>query len=87
MLGRQIVFELGKDPKKWTEIHALSRSQKDEYPENVVHNYIDLTASLDEMTKELKDVKGEYLFFAAYLQEDTEQANWDVNGRLAPQGI
>ncbi|KAF2427657.1 NAD(P)-binding protein [Tothia fuscella] len=81
MLGRQIVFELAKDPK-WTKIHALSRSQKDEYPKNVVHNYIDLTSSLGEMTKEVKDIKGEYLFFAAYLQKDTEQENWDVNGKM-----
>jgi len=80
ILGREIVKQLGKDPKKWQTIHALSRSQKDEYPSNVVHNHIDLTSSAEDMAKDLKDVKGEYVFFAAYLQKDTEQENWDVNG-------
>lgn len=63
-------------------MHALSRSNKDTYPENIVHNYIDLTADASEMAKELKDVKGEYVFFAAYLQKDSEQENWDVNGDM-----
>jgi len=34
------------------------------------------------MAKDLKDVKADYVFFAAYLQKDTEQENWEVNGRL-----
>jgi hypothetical protein len=33
------------------------------------------------MAQQLKTVKGEYLFFAAYLQKDSEQDNWDVNGK------
>jgi hypothetical protein len=45
-----------------------------------VHNHIDLTASAGQMAEQLKDVTGEYVFFAAYLQKDTEQENWDVNG-------
>lgn len=32
------------------------------------------------MAKDLKDVRGEYVFFAAYLQKDSEQENWEVNG-------
>ena len=61
-------------------MHALSRSKKDTYPENVVHNHIDLTSSAEDMAKDLANVRGEYLFFAAYLQKDSEQENWDVNG-------
>lgn len=34
------------------------------------------------MAKGLKGVEGEYVFFAAYLQKNTEQENWDVNGGL-----
>ena len=34
-------------------IHALSRSKKDAYPQNVVHNHIDLTTSAEEMAKEI----------------------------------
>jgi NAD(P)-dependent dehydrogenase (short-subunit alcohol dehydrogenase family) len=82
MLGRQIVFELGRDPKQWSHVTALSRSQKEDYPENVAHNHLDLTSSAKGIAKELGNVKGEYLFFAAYLQKDSEQENWDVNGSL-----
>jgi len=46
----------------------------------VVHHYIDLTSSADEMAKLLDGVEGEYVFFAAYLQKESEQENWDVNG-------
>lgn len=35
------------------------------------------------MAKDLKDVKAEYVFFAAYLKEDSEQANWETNGMLS----
>jgi hypothetical protein len=80
ILGREIVAELGKHPEQWQTVHALSRTKKDVCPKNVVHNYIDLTASVEDMTEQLKDVKGEYLFFAAYLQKDSEQEAWDVNG-------
>ena len=80
ILGREIVKQLGKDPSKWKTVHALSRSRKDEYPSNVVHNYIDLQSSAEDMAKDLKDAKCDYVFFAAYLQKDSEQENWDVNG-------
>jgi nucleoside-diphosphate-sugar epimerase len=63
-------------------VHALSRSKKEDYPENVIHNHIDLTSSADEMSKDLQNVRGEYIFFAAYLQKDSEQENWDVNGAM-----
>ena len=63
---------------------ALSRGKKDNYPPHVKHSFIDLTASADEMTNDLKHVQAEYVFFAAYLQKDSEQENWDVNGELDP---
>ncbi|KAM7219343.1 Iridoid synthase [Rhypophila decipiens] len=79
ILGREIVKELAKDFKK---VHALSRSKKDDYPSNVEHNFIDLTSSAEEMANTLKGVEAEYIFFAAYLQKDSEQENWDVNGDM-----
>lgn len=43
ILGREIVFEPGRNSQKWPTVHALSRSKKEDYPSNVIHNYIDLT--------------------------------------------
>lgn len=80
ILGREIVAALGKDPKQWETVHALSRSQKEKYPSNVKHDTIDLTNDAKGMAKQLEGVEAEYLFFAAYLQKETEQGNWDVNG-------
>lgn len=81
-MGREIVFELGRHAQQWPTVHALSRSKKEDYPENVIHNHIDLTTSADDMAKELTNVRGEYLFFAAYLAKDSEQEAWDVNGAM-----
>lgn len=82
ILGREIVFELSKHATQWPTVHALSRSKKEDYPDNVIHNHIDLTSAADEMAKDLANVRGEYVFFAAYLQKDSEQENWDVNGAM-----
>ncbi|KAL2356222.1 hypothetical protein BJ546DRAFT_1025067 [Cryomyces antarcticus] len=82
ILGREIVSELGRSPQQWPTVHALSRSKKDEYPQNVVHNHIDLTSSAKEMAEQLKDVEGEYIFFAAYLAQDGEKEAADVNGAM-----
>lgn len=82
ILGREIVRALGKDPKQWNTVHALSRNQKEEYPPNVKHHFIDLTADAESMAKQLQGVEAEYVFFAAYLQKDTDQENWDVNGAM-----
>lgn len=57
---------LGRNPQKWPTMHALSRSTKEDYPSSVIHNHIDLTSSAQEMAKDLKNVKAEYIFFAAY---------------------
>lgn len=83
ILGREIVRALGKDPQQWQTVHALSRIQKEKYPTKVKHDFIDLTASAKEMAQQLEGVEAEYVFFAAYLQKDSEQANWDVNGTIA----
>jgi hypothetical protein len=82
ILGREIVHELGKDPSKWQTVHAISRSQKEDYPNNVKHDTIDLTGNAQEMASQLKDVEGEYIFFAAYLQGSSEQENWALNGAM-----
>jgi hypothetical protein len=71
---------LSRNPEEWNTIYALSRSKKDEYPSHVVHKHIDLLSSSDQMAKDLQGVEAEYIFFAAYLQKDTEQENWEVNG-------
>jgi hypothetical protein len=48
----------------------------------VKHTHLDLTGKPAEMANELEGIHAEYLFFSAYLQKDTEQENWDVNGTL-----
>lgn len=80
ILGREIVKQLSQNPEKWKTVYALSRSKKDEYPSNVVHRHIDLLSSADQMAKDLQGVEAEYVFFAAYLQKETEKENWQVNG-------
>lgn len=82
ILGREIVFALGND-KRWTKVHALSHSKSEEYPDSVQHDKIDLLAKPENIAKQLKeqDVKGEYLFYAAYLAKADEQEACDVNGK------
>ena len=80
ILGREIVFALGKDPAKWKSVHALSRSQKEPYPSNVKHDTVDLTGDAEHIASQLKGLEAEYVFFSAYLQKDDPQAMWDVNG-------
>ncbi|CAL8577933.1 hypothetical protein XPA_003742 [Xanthoria parietina] len=82
ILGREIVAALGKDSETWQTVHALSRSQKESYPPHVKHDFIDLTGDAKAMAKQLHGIEAEYVFFAAYLQKDSEQANWDVNGAM-----
>ncbi|KAK0632936.1 hypothetical protein B0T14DRAFT_533237 [Immersiella caudata] len=73
ILSREIVKQMGLDSGKWKTVHALSRCQKDDYPFTVVHNHIYLMNSVENMAKELKDVKTEYVFFAAYFQQESEE--------------
>jgi len=46
----------------------------------VKHDTIDLINDAKGMAKQLQGVEAEYLFFAAYLQKETEQEMWDING-------
>lgn len=82
IFGREIVSGLGRNTQKWPTVHALSRSKKEDYPSGVIHNHIDLTSSAEEMAKSLKNVKAEYVFFAAYLQKDSEKENREANGSV-----
>lgn len=82
ILGREIVHELSKDRQQWPVIHALSRSKKEQFPETVVHHHIDLMSSPDDMAKDTKSVQASHVFFAAYIQKDTDQENWEVNGAI-----
>jgi len=34
------------------------------------------------MARQLGDIKAEYVFFAAYLQKDSDEENWDINGMV-----
>ncbi|GKT43032.1 uncharacterized protein ColSpa_03213 [Colletotrichum spaethianum] len=79
ILGREIVRQLGQSPKQWKTVYAMSRSKKDKCPPNVKHSFIDLTGTANEMAQSLDGIEAEYVFFAAYLQKDSEKENWDVN--------
>lgn len=70
-------MELAKDFKT---VHALSRSKVENWPSNVEHNFIDLTGTAEEMADATKHVEAEYIFFSAWLKQDSEQKNWEVNG-------
>lgn len=63
-------------------MYALSRSRRDDYPSNVQHISIDLTSDKGDMAEQLKGIEAEYVFFAAYIQKDSEQQNWDANGAM-----
>ncbi|KAF3033832.1 hypothetical protein E8E12_005142 [Didymella heteroderae] len=82
ILGREIVHELSKHRQQWPTIHALSRSKKEDFAETVIHHHIDLQSSPDDMAKDLDTVQGNVVFFAGYIQKDSEQENWDVNGAI-----
>ena len=43
---------------------------------------MDLTQDAESMAKQLSGIEAEYVFFAAYLQKNSEQENWDVNGAM-----
>ena len=82
ILGRAIVHELGRQPQKWTQVHAISRSKQEAYPPTVKHSHLDLTASVHDMAEQLSGVKGDYLFFAAYLQRSSDQELLQTNGAM-----
>lgn len=82
ILGREIVMALGQDKKTWPTVYALSRSRKLEWPSNVKQQQLDLQASAKDMAKELGDIKPEYIFFTAYLAQDSEEDATKVNGAM-----
>jgi nucleoside-diphosphate-sugar epimerase len=87
ILGREIVYQLSKNQTTWPTVHALSRSKRESYQDNVVFNHADLSASSKEIAKQLEGVKGEYLFYAAYAEKASEQENWDANGEFYETGL
>ena len=82
ILGREIVHRLGNNPKQWPSVFAISRSKKEEFPDSVHHTFADLLGSADSIAKQLQGIEADYVFFAAYVQKDTEQENCDVNGDM-----
>ncbi|KAJ0295964.1 hypothetical protein COL922a_014022 [Colletotrichum nupharicola] len=68
ILGREIVKVLSSNPEEWSK----TRSKKEDFPQNVVQRHLDLCATPEEMARELKGVEADYVFFAAYLEQDTE---------------
>lgn len=64
ILGREIVKELVKNKQQRPTVYALSRSKKEDHPELIKDQHIDLTSSAEDMAKELKRVDDEVVFFA-----------------------
>lgn len=82
ILGREIVLALGRDSQTWSTVWALSRSKKGQWPSNVQSKQLDLQASAEDMAKELGDAQPEYIFFTAYLEQDSEEKATQVNGAM-----
>jgi N-acetyl-gamma-glutamylphosphate reductase len=80
ILGRQIVKELEGAPQQWQTIYSFSRSQKEEPARNVVHNFVDLSTSSQEIALQLKNIRADCLFYAAFVETGNEENNWHVNG-------
>ncbi|GAO50907.1 hypothetical protein SAICODRAFT_91654 [Saitoella complicata NRRL Y-17804] len=92
--GVHMLRILSKAPERWSEIHSLSRRPLQEnFGENVKHTAVDfLDTSPEEIAEKLKEgnVKGDYVFFFAYVQPREEgQGLWsmaekmcEVNGKL-----
>jgi aspartate-semialdehyde dehydrogenase len=80
ILGRQIVKELERSPQQWESVYTFSRSQTEEHIGNVVHSHIDLSASSQQIALQLKNVRADCLFYAAFVETGNEEDNWHVNG-------
>lgn len=85
ILGREILQSLSSNPQTWTKVHALSH--RNPPPETakkptIQHDRIDLLSPPETLAMQLKgsNVKGEYLFFCAYLQRGDEGEMERVNG-------
>ena len=82
ILGRAIVNEMCRNLTTWPTVHALSRSKKEDYPNTVIHRHIDLLSSADDMAKDLQNVSGEYVFFTAWVNKNSEDENTKANGDM-----
>ncbi|KAI4601176.1 hypothetical protein KJ359_012364 [Pestalotiopsis sp. 9143b] len=82
ILGREIVRELCSRPDEWSKIYTLSRSKKEDFGSRAQHVHVDLSAAAEDIAQELKDIKADYVFFAAYLQMDSDEENTRVNGDM-----
>ncbi|RSL48022.1 hypothetical protein CEP54_013103 [Fusarium duplospermum] len=60
-------------------LRAMSRSKKEDFGPQVKHVHLDLTAEAETMSDDLKDVEADYVFFAAYLEQDSEEESTRVN--------
>ncbi|KAI5842516.1 NAD dependent epimerase/dehydratase family protein [Morchella snyderi] len=89
--GLALIRALSADPKTWAQIYAVSRSAPSvsTFPANVQHVPLDLLGCVADIAKLLKQRINEpssddaiYVFFAAYLEKETEEEQSDVNGAL-----
>lgn len=80
--GYAIVKALTAHPSRWTKIYTLSRSQKGQDHDNVVHATLDLQSSANDMAKQLSGVEADYVFFCAYLAKSDEGEAAKVNGSM-----
>ncbi|KAM5352941.1 hypothetical protein ACJ41O_005663 [Fusarium nematophilum] len=82
ILGREIVKELCSHPEEWSNIYSMSRSKKEDFGPRVKHAHLDLNDEAESMSDDLKNIEAEYVFFAAYLQQDSEEESTRVNGNM-----
>ncbi|KAJ2990136.1 hypothetical protein NUW58_g3104 [Xylaria curta] len=80
ILGREIVKELCSRPDEWTAVYTMSRSKKEDFGPQVRHIHLDLNAKPEDMAKDMANLQVDYVFFAAYLQMNSEEENTRVNG-------
>lgn len=78
MTGSAIVNALTNDPSYHT-VYTLSRSQQCPANPKLQHATLDLQASASDMAKSLSEVKGDIIFFCAYLARDDEAEAARVN--------
>lgn len=79
MTGSAIVHHLCKDAG-YKKIYSLSRSNPGYSSPKVQHATLDLQSSAEEMTKELKGLEADHIFFCAYLARDDPAESTRVNG-------
>jgi hypothetical protein len=75
-----VVLELAKHPETWLTIHAISRSQKEAYPDSVKQDNVNLIGAPSDIAVQLQGIEAEYLFFCAYVQKDDEAEQVNTNG-------